>query len=306
VSELGAIGTRGSEPTQTGPTLKVGFALVRVAIAVFALYGLAEHTASAVPWKPHPVADTSTIAFVALLLWCLFPVLFNNAPTIAGVPLPALPQRVAAEREKRIGVATTSLDQYTEIVDSLSNLLACWTESLVIFDALLAKAEDDPAARMILLNFLRDRMGEAKEWMGDTPGSNVRLALWVYNPVTKRIGFLFSNEIVDEATKTATFAPGEGIMGQVLIERRTWDERDVSQIPAYKLRNQQPDRFATLCVPLGPAVVSDAIGVLTVDKPENSYFSRTAHEVAQALSAICYDSLVRYDRRAGRKAAAAA
>lgn len=252
---------------------------------------------------PHtPVADTSTIAFVALLLWAFVPELMQGA-NIGGLPLPI--RQALQSAQVRIDEATMSMTQYTEIIADLSNLTVAWTESNLILDVHLTQSRDDTEAKMYLFNFLRDRMGEAREWVGDTPGSDVRLALWVYNTDTRRLGFFFSNEIVDEDTRKATFAPGEGILGQAFLERRTWDERDVSKIPAFRKTRGKTEEFATLCEPIGPAVVAQPLGMLTIDKPEKTYFSPTAHDVARALAAISYMAITLYGQRRGQPAAPA-
>jgi hypothetical protein len=275
--------------------------VIRFLVALFALYGLLQHTGQMLTWRP--VADTSTIAFVALLLWSFMPDLMTGT-SIGGLPVPSFKQALV-EAQGRIDVATASMADYTEIIADLSNLITSWTESNVILDVLLTQSRDDAEAKMHLFNFLRDRMGEAREWVGDTPGSDVRLALWVYNPTTRRLGFFFSNEIVDDRTKQATFEPGEGMMGQAFLERRTWDERDVSKIPAFRKTRGKAEEFATLCEPIGPAVVPQPLGMLTIDKPEKTYFSRTAHDLARALAAISYMAITLYGQRRGQPAAPA-
>lgn len=123
-------------------------------------------------------------------------------------------------------------------------------------------------------------MGEARQFLSDSPTSVVRLALWVFDDENDLLQFEYSPQF---SPTRETYRPGEGFIGQAFLEGRVFSEADVRLIPSYKnTRDGDPPYRAVICVPL--RIDNETTGMLTIDKSEAVAFSSTAQEVAQALA----------------------
>jgi putative methionine-R-sulfoxide reductase with GAF domain len=158
----------------------------------------------------------------------------------------------------------------------------------------LESAQSDDRKALLLSNYLRDRMGEAKSFLADSAESNVRIALWIYDPASDKLAFYFSNEV---RPTQASWEPGEGLIGQAWLESRRFNEPDVRSVPGYKAtRNEDPPYKAVICVPVRRGY--DTIGMLTADKDEDTIFSEVADDVATGLAAQCAFALDQYGKLA--------
>ncbi len=250
--------------------------LLQVGLAVVGLIGAIARAFAPVRAKDAawPVFDATTLAWLGLI------VVAYLLPRISEITLGDTSLKLREKADE----ATSGLEK---TIDALADLLQNWTNSALIYMHLLADADGDRAS-VLLMNYLRDRLGEARKWLSDDPSANVRISLWLFNKETDRLEFFFSNEINDVATLDATFRPGEGLMGQAFLERRRWNEPDARQIPGFKaIRKSGTEGYdAVMCVPVVNDPGDAPLGMLNVDK-RGDEFSGTAESIAVALAAQC-------------------
>jgi GAF domain-containing protein len=180
--------------------------------------------------------------------------------------------------------ARESAEELSSAIEEYANLVQNWSTAVVRYIDMLAKAPDDDARAMLLAHYIRDRMGEAKNYLSEEPDDDVRIALWMYDPSTKLLEFFFSNEGVP--TKQS-YALGEGMIGEAFMERSEINEADVRNVPSYlDTRNGTPPPYrAVLCMPV--SIGDEQMGMLTVDKRSASLFSAAADDIARGLAAQC-------------------
>jgi GAF domain-containing protein len=263
-------GRRSRERTSRAErVLQIGLAMVGLIGAVARAF--APVRAKDAAW---PVLDATTLAWLGLI------VVAYLLPRISEITLGDTSLKLREKADE----ATSGLEK---TIDALADLLQNWANSALIYIHLLADADSDRAS-LLLMNYLRDRMGEARKWLSDDPSANVRISLWLFNKETDRLEFFFSNEIDDVATLEATFHPGEGLMGQAFLERRRWNEPDARQIPGFKsIRRSGTEGYdAVMCVPVVNDPADSPLGMLNVDK-RGDEFSETAESIAVALAAQC-------------------
>jgi hypothetical protein len=250
--------------------------LLQVSLAIVGLVGAAARAFAPVRAKDAawPVFDATTLAWLGLS------VVAYLLPRISEITLGDTSLKLREKADE----ATSGLQ---ETIDALADLLQNWSNSALILMHLLSDADSDRAS-LLLMNYLRDRMGEARKWLSDDPSANVRIALWLYNEKTDRLEFFFSNEINDVATVEAAFAPGEGLMGQAFLERRRWNEPDARQIPGFKaIRTSGTETYdAVMCIPVANDPGGTPLGMLNFDK-RGDEFSDAAESIAIALAAQC-------------------
>jgi len=250
--------------------------LFQIGLAMVGLIGAVARTFAPVRAKDAawPVLDATTLAWLGLI------VVAYLLPRISEITLGDTSLKLREKADE----ATSGLEK---TIDALADLLQNWANSTLIYMHLLADADSDRAS-LLLMNYLRDRMGEARKWLSDDPSANVRISLWLFNKETDRLEFVFSNEIDDVATLEATFRPGEGLMGQAFLERRRWNEPDARQIPGFKsVRPSGTECYdAIMCVPVVNNPTDSPLGMLNVDKCGDA-FSETAESIAVALGAQC-------------------
>jgi hypothetical protein len=234
--------------------------------------------------EQYPVADGLTQAWLLLFIVAFF------LPRILKLKI------LNAEFEIKDETKTTSA-LLTETAENLAYLLQNWTQGLAIFYALYAPAERD-ARKVLVYNFVRDRLGEAREWLGATVvkptdeelvqpiPENVRLAVWLFDAKANQLRFFHSNEITDEVTRTKAFRPGEGLAGQAFLEGRLWNVADARSVPGFVEIGGAPKFGAVMCVPIYLQERGRPLGLLTIDKQGRSEFVPTAEEIAQALAAL--------------------
>jgi hypothetical protein len=218
-----------------------------------------------------PVLDAVDIGWLALIgVAVLLPAI--GKLTLGGVSLEL--------REE----ARESKEELESAIEEYANLIQNWSTSAVLYIDMLARAADDDERAMLLAHYLRDRMGEAKNYLSEDPDDDVRIALWMYDPSTRRLEFFFSNE--DPPTKQS-YAMGEGMLGEAFMERRRFNEADVRNVPSYlnTRHGGTPPYRAVLCTPI--FIGDDPIGMLTADKRSAVLFSTAADDIAKALAAQC-------------------
>jgi len=250
--------------------------LLQASLVLLALVGAVARAFAPVRAKDSawPVFDATTLAWLGLI------VVAYLLPRISEITLGDTSLKLREKADE----ATSGLEK---TIDALADLLQNWANSTLIYMHLLADADSDRAS-LLLMNYLRDRMGEARKWLSDDPSANVRISLWLFNKEMDRLEFFFSNEIDDVATVEAVFRPGEGLMGQAFLERRRWNEPDARQIPGFKsIRSGGTEGYdAVMCVPVVNAPGDAPLGMLNVDK-RGDEFSATAESIAAALAAQC-------------------
>jgi hypothetical protein len=228
-----------------------------------------------------PVLDATTIAWLALILVAYL------VPRVSEITLGGASLKLLENVDKATG-------KYQGTINDLSGLLQNWLESELILMNALAGA-DDSGARLAFMNFLRDRMGEARKWLSDDPAANVRISLWIYDADNKVLEFLFSNEIDDKATTDAQFEPGEGLMGQAFAERRFWNEAKAREIPGFRPLRPSSGYDAVMTVPVELPGNLTPLGMLNFDK-KGDKFSDAAENIGLALSALCAFALSEYSK----------
>lgn len=256
----------------------------QILLAILGLVGAALH---AFPIRIYPddkenwpILDAVTIGWLALV--------------IVSILLPNIGEITLGGASVKLREVKESADELVESLEDFANLVQNWSTSVAIYIDLLDKAESDRERELLLERYLRDRMGEAREFLSDDPDVDVRIAVWIFNPDTRRVEFLFSNEL--EPTQ-ASYDPGEGMIGQAFLERRRFNESDVRSVPSYKrTRGGDPPYRAVLCVPVtfGDAI----IGMLTADKNDATLFSVAADDIAKGLASQCALAIDQF-RRSG-------
>ena len=224
-----------------------------------------------------PIVDLEALAWFALV-----PI---------GFLLPRISKIKLGEAEVELAEAS---QEAIKIGDDVASLMLNWTSALTITQALIRRAENGPEAARVVWNFVRDRLGEMKEAIEADEGAAVRISVWIYDEQSDRIDFFYSNEISDEATQNASFARGEGMLGQAFVEQRTWNEPNALQLPAYTQIVARPQYKAVYC---GPITFFDRPkGMLCIDKNEESMFGDRADTIAKSLETILATVIEEYDR----------
>jgi len=239
------------------------------------LAGLAGAVFHAFPTAIHeehqnfPVLDITTIAWLGLLV-------------VAAV-FPRITEVAFGDLSVKLREATESSEVFRDVSKDLANLTQNWSTSALLLLTLLEDKDDANERNNVSRNFVRDRMGEARQFLGDFPDSTVRIAIWIYNESDDILRFGYSPHFTPTKTE---YKRGEGFLGQAFLERRTFSEADVRQIPSYKrTRDGDPPYRGVMCIPL--KVGDEAIGMLTIDKPEATDFTPISEEIARGLSAQC-------------------
>jgi GAF domain-containing protein len=191
--------------------------------------------------------------------------------------------------------ARESAQELESTIQEYANLVQNWSASAMLYIDMLANATGDDERATLLAHYLRDRMGEAKNYLSEDPDDDVRIALWMYDPGTQRLEFFFSNE---GAPTKQSYAVGEGMLGEAFMERRAFNEADVRNVPSYlDTRNGvDPPYRAVLCIPI--FVGEEPIGMLTADKRNAVLFGTAADDIARGLAAQCALAIDQF-RKAG-------
>lgn len=216
-----------------------------------------------------PVLDITTIAWLGLV--------------VVAFVLPRVTEVAFGDLSVKLREATESSEVFRDVSNDLANLTQNWSTSALLFLTLLEEKDDADQRNILSRNYVRDRMGEARQFLGDSPDSTVRIAIWIYDENEDILRFEYSPHFTPTQTE---YQRGEGFLGQAFLERRAFSEADVRQIPSYKrTRDADPPYRGVMCIPL--KVGDAAIGMLTIDKPEATDFTPTSEEIAQGLSAQC-------------------
>ncbi len=248
--------------------------IAQIVLALAGLLGAVFHAFpihSTIKHEDWPVLDAVDIAWLGLIaVAVLLPGITKL--TLGGVSLEL--------REE----ARESAEELQSAIAEYANLVQNWSVSAMLYIDMLGKAADDDERAVLLAHYLRDRMGEAKNYMSEDPDDDVRIALWMYDPGTKMLEFFFSNE---GPPTRQSYAVGEGMIGEAFMERRRFNEADVRNVPSYldTRKGAAPPYRAVLCTPV--FVGDEPIGMLTVDKRTAEIFSAAADDIARGLAAQC-------------------
>lgn len=259
---------------------QVSLAAIGVAGALLHAFPLHADPAIHQNW---PIVDAIDIGWLALaVIGVLLPEI--SEITLGGASVKLREVKEDAEQSEQELVAVT---------EELANLAQNWSTSAMLYIDLLDNAETDEQREMLLRHYIRDRMGEAAEFLSDDPDDEVRIMLWIYDPDSKRLEFYFSS---DEPPIQQAYEQGEGLIGQAFLERRRFNEPDVRKCKAYKKsRNGDPPYRAVLCVPV--SIGDEVIGMLTADKKEAEIFSTAADDLAKGLASQCALAIDQFRRR---------
>lgn len=245
----------------------------QIAIGLGGLLGAIFHAFPIHPARHEnwPVLDAVDIGWLALIAVAVL------LPGISKLTLGGVSVELREE-------ARESAQELQNAIEEYANLVQNWSSSAVLYIDLLARAAGDDERAMLLAHYLRDRMGEAKNYLSEDPDDDVRIALWMYDPGTKTLEFFFSNEGLP--TKQS-YALGEGMIGEAFLERRPFNEADVRNVPSYlgTRKGANPPYRAVLCTPI--VIGDEAIGMLTVDKRSAVLFSTAAEDIAKGLASQC-------------------
>ena len=242
---------------------------------ILGLAGLAGAVFHAFPTAIHeehqnfPVLDVTTIAWLGLV--------------VVAVVFPRITEVAFGDLSVKLQEATESSEGFRDVSNDLANLTQNWSTSALLLLTLLEAKDNANERNSVSRNFVRDRMGEARVFLGDSPDSTVRIAIWIYDENDDILRFEYSPHFTPTQKD---YQPGEGFLGQAFLERRTFSEADVRQIPSYKrARDGDPPYRGVMCIPL--KVGDEVIGMLTIDKPEATDFTQISEEIARGLSAQC-------------------
>ncbi len=228
-----------------------------------------------------PALDAVDLGWVALIaVAALLP--WISKLTFAGVSV-------------EIREAKESADELVDVISDYANLVQNWSSSLAIYVDAIGQTSDETVLAERLRNYIRDRMGEALDFLSDDPKDKVRIGLWIFIPDKDLLEFRFG---VPNFTPTkATYAIREGMIGQAFDEQRRFMESDVRRAPNYintRGRKKPPYR-AVWCGPV--SLGQEKIGMLTLDKKSATLFSHDAEEVARGLAAQCALAIDQYRSR---------
>jgi GAF domain-containing protein len=148
---------------------------------------------------------------------------------------------------------------------------------------MMTEVKNDQQRADLLVDYLQDRMGEAKEFLSAEPSDDVRIMLWIAD-LSGGLDFYFSNE---RPPKKEHYEPGEGMLGRAFRERRRYNVSDVRSVPSYEdTREGDPPPYrAVLCMPV--FIGDESIGMLTADKKSATLFSAASEDIAKGLASQC-------------------
>ncbi|HEY2476864.1 MAG TPA: GAF domain-containing protein [Candidatus Cybelea sp.] len=217
-----------------------------------------------------PILDVPEIAWLALIpLAALLPGI--SKLTVSGFS-------VELKEEVR-----ESQEEFEEALGDYANLAQNWSTSAVLYIKMLSEATNDQQRADLLVDYLQDRMGEAKEFLSAEPSDDVRIMLWIED-LSGGLDFYFSNE---RPPKKEHYESGEGMLGRAFRERRRYNVSDVRSVPSYEdTRDGEPPPYrAVLCMPV--FIGDEPIGMLTADKKSATLFSAASEDVAKGLASQC-------------------
>jgi GAF domain-containing protein len=251
------------------------------------LMGAVAHASLDENFGPRLELDAITIAWVAV--------------AIIGFLLPDISEVGYGDFKVNLKKAREGAADISQTLADAANLAQNWSTSIAIFLTMMQQDQEDlPEPKQRLFEkYLRDRMGEAKTFLGDEPGEQVRIALWLYRSDVKIIRFA-GISIGGAAPTKLEYKIGEGMIGQAFeesfYETRNFNEADVRSVPSYSNTRggTDPPYKAVLCQAVRWA--NQPIGVITVDKPSASYFSPIAQDIAKGLASQCAIAITQYTR----------
>ena len=199
---------------------------------------------------------------------------------VVGFILPEIYEFGFGDRKFNLRIRASAEDIAQVLVD-VANLAQSWSTAIAIYITMMQKpsAELPESKDEVIRKYIRDRMGEAKLFLGDRPGELVRIALWLHFVDAKEVRF--AGIVMGGAPPTKTiYAVGEGTIGQALAENK--DTGNGAE-PPYKAVLCQAVRWN-----------NQPIGMLTIDKEGEAGFSTIAADIAKGLASQCAMALVLY------------
>lgn len=184
---------------------------------------------------------------------------------------------------------------YETSLENFANLVQNWSTSAALYLNSMERDESEllELKAKIYADYVRDRMGEAYEMLATKPGVNLRLGLWLFDPIKEEIVFVYGFRLKPKVT---SYKPGVGMIGKAFVENRHFNEADVRKVPSYESSRdtEEPPYRGVLCEPVRWG--NEAIGIITVDRSTAGYFDYISEQVAQGLAAQCALAIRVYER----------
>jgi hypothetical protein len=260
-----------TDSNRNGSRLDLIVRLIWIAVGVAG--GVLHSIASATDRWPN--ADLITIA------WFAFAALGWLLPRIDTIDFPG----GGIKFRKAVQAGNEGITDLERALGEATEQTATWLSSVSWLNIYLQRADvEDDAASATVFRFCLERMDEAKEWMGAEQEA-IRISLWWYDAKAKDLFFMLSNDIRDETTKTSTFAPNVGLMGQTFAENRIYNLADAPSSAFYiPIREAPVDYHGLLLVPV--RIADEPMGVISIDRQQKSVFSEDAQKIAEALASL--------------------
>ncbi len=256
-----------------------------IAQLILAVAGLAGAALHAAPLRLSPASQNWPILDAVDLGWL--------ALVVVAVLLPGLSKFTFGGVSVEMQEVKQSADQLVDVISDYANLVQNWSTSAVLYTDLIARASNDAELAELMSNYIRDRMGEARDFLSADPKDNVRVALWIFDP--ERASLEFRLSVPTFKPTQSAYALREGMIGQAFVEQRRFMEADVTTAPCYKSTRggrQKPPYRAVWCGPVSRG--QERIGMLTIDKKTAALFSAAADDIAKGLAAQCALAIDQY------------
>lgn len=106
---------------------------------------------------------------------------------IIGFILPEISEFGFGDVKVKVSRLRKGAEDIEQTLVDAANLAQNWSTSIAIFLMMMQKRSADlpEAKEEIFRKYIRDRMGEAKMFLGDDPGEAVRIVLWLFEPSEK-------------------------------------------------------------------------------------------------------------------------
>ncbi|HET9392214.1 MAG TPA: GAF domain-containing protein [Candidatus Rubrimentiphilum sp.] len=187
------------------------------------------------------------------------------------------------------------------LTESATELLRNWAESINLLAGWLV---DDPVlAPDRIFGFIRDRAGEATEWLSAPGDDGFMLSVWNYDQNGLQV--LYPKKIGEAPVHARIWRVGEGCLGQAFLEQRLWNEKNAKALPAFvPVHNEYQDYKGILLVPI--RYENQKLGMLCVRRKQETYFAPEQENVACALAQVLAYAMGSAAARSALKIAAAA
>ncbi|HEY0799141.1 MAG TPA: hypothetical protein VGD50_08320 [Candidatus Baltobacteraceae bacterium] len=265
---------------QTAPVVTIP-PLIQIPLLLLAALGL-------VTWITHhgkdaepPVADLTTIAWLALLALASVLHLVKRVgfPGGAGFDL-----RLERERKSTSEAQDAAVD-LQESSEDYASQLESWTKAAAIFNEdVQARGTNAESVSQIVARFCLERMEETRDLIA-LPEERVRVSLFWYFKSLGGLQLLLSNDVRDEKTLTYIFKLGEGLLGQSFIENRLYNLADARKAAYYVPITDEAEQgyHGLLLIPVS-RLNGGAFGIVSIDREYAEAFDAKSENIGRALA----------------------